>query len=74
MNKASSTTQKIVETITTGFGDQSERVYYQGKFLGKGGFAKCYELTVEENSTVLASKVIEKSSIKKTRQRQKVMS
>ena len=63
-----------MENITTGFGDQSERVYFKGKFLGKGGFAKCYELTAEESDTILAAKVIEKSSIKKTRQRQKVKS
>ena len=30
-------------------GDQVIRKYMRGKLLGKGGFAKCYEITNMEN-------------------------
>ena len=40
--------------------------------LGKGGFAKCYEVTNMENKKVLAAKIIAKSSLKRKRAKQKV--
>lgn len=62
----------VTEVITTGFGDFTERKYTKGKLLGKGGFAKCYELINEATKIVLAAKIIPKASLVKTRQRQKV--
>lgn len=62
----------ITETIASGFGEFTERKYIQGKMLGKGGFAKCFELTCEDNGISQAAKVIPKASLTKTRQRQKV--
>ncbi|KAL4460257.1 hypothetical protein ABPG74_000008 [Tetrahymena malaccensis] len=50
------------------------RRYQQGRFLGKGGFAKCYEFTNLEGKQVLAAKIIPKSSLTKNRARQKLMS
>jgi len=47
--------------------------------LGKGGFAKCYEVTTldTKNSSgkqkVLAAKIIQKSSLKRNRAKQKVV-
>ena len=46
--------------------------YGKGKFLGKGGFAKCYEFTILDTKQVLASKVIPKSTLTKSRAKQKV--
>ena len=40
--------------------------------MGKGGFAKCYEVTNLETKRILAAKIIEKASLKKSRARQKV--
>jgi len=42
--------------------------------LGKGGFAKCFEVTNIENKRILAAKIIEKASLKKSRARQKLIS
>ena len=39
----------------------------KGKFLGKGGFAKCYEFVNYETKYVHAAKVIQKSSLIKSR-------
>lgn len=41
--------------------------------LGRGGFAKCYEATNLESKKVLAAKIIAKSSLSKSRARQKVI-
>jgi len=48
--------------------------YAKGKLLGKGGFAKCFEVTNLETKKVLAAKIIQKSSLTKSRARQKVFS
>jgi polo-like kinase 1 len=48
--------------------------YVKGRFLGKGGFAKCYEFTNLDNKRVSASKIIAKSSLTKSRAKQKLMS
>lgn len=39
--------------------------YTKGKFLGKGGFARCYEFTNQESKTVFAAKIVPKASLKK---------
>lgn len=41
--------------------------YIKGKFLGKGGFAKCYEFTECDTKKVIASKIIPKASLNKSR-------
>lgn len=48
--------------------------YIKGRFLGKGGFAKCYEFTTVESKRLYASKVITKASLTKNRAKQKLMS
>ncbi len=52
----------------------SKRKYERGRFLGKGGFAKCYEFTNLETKRISATKVITKSSLTKSRAKQKLMS
>lgn len=50
------------------------RRYTRGRFLGKGGFAKCYEITDVETKQVFAGKVVPKSLILKQHQREKMTS
>lgn len=46
----------------------------RGRFLGKGGFAKCYEITDMDTKEVFAGKVVPKSMILKPHQREKMSS
>ncbi len=48
--------------------------YEKGRFLGKGGFAKCFELKDLETGKVLAAKIIDKLSLNKERSKQKLAS
>lgn len=48
--------------------------YTRGRFLGKGGFAKCYEITDVETKTVFAGKIVPKALILKQHQREKMTS
>nr|XP_046192867.1 serine/threonine-protein kinase PLK1-like isoform X1 [Oncorhynchus gorbuscha]XP_046193513.1 serine/threonine-protein kinase PLK1-like isoform X1 [Oncorhynchus gorbuscha] len=48
--------------------------YSRGRFLGKGGFAKCYEITDLETREVFAGKVVPKAMIVKPHQRDKMTS
>lgn len=42
--------------------------------LGKGGFAKCYEITNIDNKRTYAAKIIPKNTLTKNRSRQKLIS
>jgi polo-like kinase 1 len=60
--------QVIVEEKVVKFnGDICVKKYVKGRFLGKGGFAKCYEFTNLETKRVSAAKVIAKTSLTKSR-------
>lgn len=48
--------------------------YTRGRFLGKGGFAKCYEITDVATKTVFAGKIVPKALILKQHQREKMTS
>ena len=50
------------------------RKYTKGKFLGKGGFAHCYEFICQDNNKVFAAKVINKENIKIPNFKQKLYS
>lgn len=43
--------------------------YARGRALGKGGFAKCYEVVNLENKKILAAKIIAKNTLTKNRAR-----
>ena len=60
-------TQIIEERVKHQNGEISYRQYVKGKFLGKGGFAKCYEFVQCDNKVVSAAKVIQKSSLQRSR-------
>jgi len=64
----------VEEKISKVGGDPQIRKYSKGKMLGKGGFAKCYEFTNLETKKLLAAKIIAKSTLTKTRARQKLIS
>ena len=62
----------IEEKITKPNGDVVVRKYLRGKVLGKGGFAKCYEVTNIENKKISALKIVNKLTLKKSKAKQKV--
>jgi polo-like kinase 1 len=47
--------------------------YMKGKFLGKGGFARCYELTEMQTKDVFAGKIVSKQLLTKQHQKEKVI-
>jgi polo-like kinase 1 len=62
----------IEEKITKANGETVIKKYSKGKALGRGGFAKCYEVTNLETKRVSAAKIIAKSSLNRSRAKQKV--
>lgn len=64
----------IQEKIKSKDGDTAMRKWIKGGFLGKGGFAKVYELTNTESKETYAAKVIPKESLLKKRAKQKLIS
>ncbi|KAK3889864.1 hypothetical protein Pcinc_006158 [Petrolisthes cinctipes] len=50
----------------------TRRKYQRGKFLGKGGFAKCYELTDLKNKDIFAGKIVAKTLLVKSTQKEKM--
>lgn len=51
---------------------KSRRTYTRGKFLGKGGFARCYELIDDATKIIYAGKVVSKTLLQKKHQKDKV--
>jgi len=64
----------IEEKVTKSSGETLIRKYAKGRLLGKGGFAKCYQVTNLDNKRVLAAKVMAKNALTKSRARQKLIS
>ncbi|XP_063051067.1 serine/threonine-protein kinase PLK2b [Engraulis encrasicolus] len=48
------------------------KCYCRGKVLGKGGFAKCYEMTDLSTSKVYAAKIVPHARVSKPHQREKI--
>ncbi|OAD54850.1 Serine/threonine-protein kinase polo [Eufriesea mexicana] len=46
--------------------------YIKGRFFGKGGFAKCYEIRDSKTQRVYAGKIVPKSQITKSNHREKM--
>ncbi|ODN00636.1 Serine/threonine-protein kinase PLK1 [Orchesella cincta] len=46
--------------------------YGRGRFLGKGGFAKCYEVIPDKGDTALACKIVHKNMLVKEHHREKM--
>lgn len=51
---------------------KSQKQFTRGKFLGKGGFARCYELIDQITKTTYAGKVVSKTLLQKKHQKDKV--
>ncbi|XP_071976203.1 serine/threonine-protein kinase PLK1 [Engystomops pustulosus] len=51
---------------------RSRRRYLRGRFLGKGGFAKCYEITDLATREVFAGKIVPKTMLLKPHQKDKM--
>ena len=66
--------QIIEEKIYQANGEPAFKRYSKGRFLGKGGFARVYEFLNLDSKQISAGKVISKSSLTKSRARQKLMS
>ncbi|XP_053325227.1 serine/threonine-protein kinase PLK3 [Spea bombifrons] len=60
-------TCKIITDPCTG------RTYSKGRLLGKGGFARCYEMTEISTNKIYAVKVIPHSRVAKPHQREKIV-
>ena len=59
----------IEEKNSKANGETVVRKYVRGKLLGRGGFAKCYEITNIETKKTQAAKIIPKSTLSKNRAR-----
>jgi polo-like kinase 1 len=64
----------VEEKVVKVTGDIQIRKYTKGRLLGKGGFARCYEFTSLESKKIYAAKVVTKSSLVKSRAKQKLIS
>ncbi|XP_040295901.1 serine/threonine-protein kinase PLK1 [Bufo bufo] len=51
---------------------RTRRRFLRGRFLGKGGFAKCYEITDLASREVFAGKIVPKSMLLKPHQKDKM--
>ncbi|XP_038618705.1 serine/threonine-protein kinase PLK1 [Tachyglossus aculeatus] len=51
---------------------RSRRRFARGRFLGKGGFAKCFELTDLDSREVFAGKIVPKALLLKPHQKEKM--
>ncbi|KAI1724921.1 protein kinase domain-containing protein [Ditylenchus destructor] len=51
---------------------QSNRNFTKGRFLGKGGFARCYELVDNSTKAIYAGKVVSKTLLQKKHQKDKM--
>jgi polo-like kinase 1 len=64
----------VEEKVVKYNGEIAVKRYQRGRFLGKGGFARCYEFQNLDTKRISAAKVIAKSSLTKSRAKQKLMS
>lgn len=70
-SSAPSTLKEIPDVLVD---PRTKKRYTRGRFLGKGGFAKCYEITDMQTNQVFAGKIVAKSMIMKQHQREKMTS
>ncbi|KAL4513162.1 hypothetical protein ABPG72_017847 [Tetrahymena utriculariae] len=74
--RAASDTEPLIieERVQIINGEQIIKRYQRGSLLGKGYFAKCFQVTNLENKKVMAAKIIPKSTLVKGRARQQLIS
>jgi len=64
----------VEEKVVKVNGDIALRQYSKGRYLGKGGFARVYEFMNLDTQKLNAAKIVSKSSLTKSRAKQKLMS
>lgn len=64
----------IEEKIVKSNGETAVRQYNKGRYLGKGGFARCYEFNCVETNKLSAAKIIPKSTLTKSSAKRKLAS
>ena len=64
----------IIEKISKNTDEFIIKKYRKIRVLGKGGFARCYEVFDEQNHQSLAAKIIPKKNLIKSRAKQKLIS
>ncbi|KAK0409624.1 hypothetical protein QR680_004656 [Steinernema hermaphroditum] len=69
----SSRTQPQAEMPSKIVDNQSSTIYDVGRFLGKGGFARCYELIDQRSRQHVAGKIVAKKALEKKSQRDKMV-
>jgi polo-like kinase 2 len=55
------------------YDSSTDTTYLRGRLLGKGGFARCYEILNLNTNRVCAGKIISKTRIAKPHQKQKIL-
>ncbi|XP_018045529.1 PREDICTED: serine/threonine-protein kinase polo [Atta colombica] len=65
-NEEENTIPNVIYDKNTG------KSYIKGRFFGKGGFAKCYEITESKSHQVFAGKIVPMSLMAKHNQREKM--
>ncbi|CAG5122499.1 unnamed protein product, partial [Candidula unifasciata] len=55
------------------YDSSTDTTYLRGRLLGKGGFARCYEILNLNTNKVCAGKIISKTRIAKPHQKQKIL-
>ncbi|KNC86749.1 PLK protein kinase [Sphaeroforma arctica JP610] len=73
-DRSTKTNRENVDTESSEIIGNDKHRYRKGKFLGKGGFARVYEITDVETGRVLACKEIRKASVAEPRTWAKVVS
>ncbi|XP_040026910.1 serine/threonine-protein kinase PLK3 [Gasterosteus aculeatus] len=68
-NKPEQPKAELAQVVTD---SKTGRCYSKGKLLGKGGFARCYEMTDLSSNKMYAVKVIPQSRVSKPHQRDKI--
>lgn len=72
MASSSKSNSKTILDLVEAYDASKHKRYKKGKFLGKGGFAHCYELIDTETKTIYAGKIVPKSMLTKPHQRDKM--
>lgn len=66
-------TPLIIEEIVMNQEKNEVRKYERGKFLSKGGFAKCYEMKCTDTGKSFAAKVFEKKNLSNEKSKRKLI-
>eukprot|EP00743_Colponemidia_sp_Colp-15_P006246 GILK01006720.1.p1 GENE.GILK01006720.1~~GILK01006720.1.p1 ORF type:complete len:776 (-),score=140.89 GILK01006720.1:210-2465(-) len=73
-SSATNEPEVIIDKRIRSNGETVIKRYLKGRFLGKGGFARCHEVRDMENKVIHAAKIVAKNTLTKARAKQKLMS